>query len=394
MTVLAIASAFGLVTAGQMIYANALTAQNPQASHADSDTVIVDLQENGLCFSDGLFMDAVTREREVSPNLLGSAPQIISWDASLDTIVTLNRRTRTLALFSLSGGELGRTSLISWGRRLPKLIGVSNGSLAVWDENESRIVMLAPSLVDHEVEVEVPASDAPSRRFIIDRFRNGDLLGKVVQQMSAGSSEYQVASSVTFVRYDRHAAPADTLVTMEGMRQGDLNGVLVPLPLSLDPQAATLEDGLVVLEPTHGSLSWLTPNQRLVYRLDEGRVWEPDEDQKLVLLSRQYSDRVLNDTVLATSLLRLGFPEPIPRFESMFVDSSERIWIRKVSPDRTLTEWIVLTLSERLASHCTVAAAGDAEVLAVERGSVLGVAVTQDGRTWVREYRVRWNPVQ
>ena len=201
---------------------------------------------------------------------------------------------------------------------------------------------------------------------------------------------YYARQHDVFLRHDPSTGSLDTLITLDGQRLADMQGITVPAPLSFQTSAVLSGNDLFVFEPSSGVLHQITMSGHSVYRYVSDDMLELNDEAKLSMLSLVFGTRAMRDSTLAAEALRLPFPQEAPGFEFLVGDSDGRLWLRRLRSPGLPSEWIVLPNRDDLTSTCRVVGATGLELIDAMDDLFLGVWTDLAGGSAIRSYRIDW----
>ena len=360
-----------------------------QVPQTPTDTQVVALTNAPRCLTTELSGQTQAGDRELS-NLTGwPSPQAVAWSPSLDTIVVLHRRPRTVALVSVAGGEIVRRSVESFGRRPPALVGTAGESLLVWNENSEEVTLLNRDL-ERQGSISVAGLPETHRKHVIAQYPDGDLLVRMAREGEPDIDAYHARVRDVFLRYDPSTGGLETLIAVNGQRLADMQGITVPAPLSFHTTAVLTANDLFVLEPDRGVLHEITVGGHSVYRFVSEETPALSDEAKRSLLSLVFGPQAMSDSTLAAQALRLPFPETPPVFESVVSDSGGRLWLRRLRSPDISSEWIVLGARGDFMSPCRVVGPPGLEFVDVVDNTFLGLWTDGVKGSSLRSYRIGW----
>ena len=360
-----------------------------QVAQIPTDTQTVPLTNAPQCLTAELSEQTQTGHLELSHDTGWPSPQAVAWLPSLDTIVVLHRRPRTVALVSFSGGELIRRSVESFGRRPPALIGTAGESLLVWNENSGEVTLLNRDL-ERQGSITVAGLLETHRKQVIAQYPDGDFLVQMASEAKPDIDADHARVRDVFLRYDPSTSSLATLIAVNGQRLVDMQGITVPAPLSFRTTAVVSDNDLFVLEPDRDVLHEITVRGHSAYRFVSEETPTLSDGAKRSMLSLVFGTQAMSDPTLATQALRLPFPETPPLFEFVVGDSGGRLWLRRLRSPDISSEWIVLGARGDFMSPCRVVGPPGLEFVDVVNSTLLGLATDGITASSLRSYRIGW----
>ena len=360
-----------------------------QAPQTLTDTQVVALTQVPSCLTVELSSQNQIADIELSSDRGWPSPRSIAWSLSLDTIVVLHRRGRTVALVSAAGGELLRHEFESFGRRPPALIGTAGDSVLVWNENDQEVTILDRDL-ERQGSITVVGLPETHRKHVIAQYPDGDLLVRMTTEGELDIDAYHARVRDVFLRYDPPTGSLETLIALNGQRLADMQGVTVPAPLSFQTTAVVSANDLFVLEPDRDVLHQVSVGGHSVYRFVSEEMRDLSDAAKRSMLSLVFGPQAMSDSTLAAQALRLPFPEKPPTFEFVVGDSGGRLWLRRLRLPGISSEWIVLGARGDLTLPCRVVGSPGLEVVDVVDNTFLGLWTDGVTGSSARSYRIVW----
>lgn len=360
-----------------------------QALQTPADTQVVALTGVPPCLTEELSSSNLIADIDPLSDDGWPSSRSIAWSPSLDAIVALYPRGRTVRLVSIAGDELFRHDFRSFGRRPPALVRSGGDAVLVWNENDLEVVILNPDL---RRQRSIPVAGLPDthRKHVIAQYPDGDLLVRTTMERAADLDAYYARQHDVFLRHDPSTGSSDTLIALAGQRLADMQGITVPAPLSFQTSAVVSGNDLFVFEPSSGALHQITMNGHSVYRYVSDDMLELSDEAKLSMLSLVFGTRAMRDSTLAAEALRLPFPKEAPGFEFLVGDSDGRLWLRRLRSPDLPSEWIVLPNRNDLTSTCRVVGSTGLELIDAVDDSFLGVWADSAARSSIRSYRIDW----
>ena len=259
----------------------------------------------------------------------------------------------------------------------------------VWNENDHDITILNPDFV-RQGSIAVTGLPEGARKLVIARYPDGDYLVRMTTEMPPDMAGYHGRVRDLFLRHNPSTGGFDTLIALNGQRLADLQGIIVPAPLSFEPTAVVWANDLFVLEPSEGVLHKVTSRGHFVYRLVVNDMGDLSAGAKRSVLSLVFGQQAMRDSALAAEALRLPFPERVPTFEFLVGDSGGRLWLRRVRSPDTLSEWIVLDVRGDFTSPCRVVGPLGLEVVDAADSTFVGLWSDGVMRSALKRYRIAW----
>ena len=360
-----------------------------QTLQIPADTQVVALTRVPTCLTEELSNRNLISDIEPVTDDGWPSSRSMAWSPSLDAMVVLHPRGRTLRLVSVAGDELFGHEFESFGRRPPELVGATGNSVLIWNENDQEVVILNQNL---ERRGSIPVAGLPDthRKHVISQYPDGDLLVKTTIERASALDGYYARQRDVFLRHDPSTGTLDTLIALDGQRLADMQGITVPAPLSFQTSSVVMGNDLVVFEPSLGVLHQITMNGHSVYRFELDEKLNLSDEAKRSMLSLVFGARAMRDSTLAAEALKLPFPEEAPGFEFLIADSGGRLWLRRLRAPDLPSEWIVLPNRSDPTSTCRVVGSTGLEIIDAVDDSFLGVWADAEGGSSIRRYRVDW----
>ncbi|MDE2653700.1 MAG: hypothetical protein OXI71_07770 [Gemmatimonadota bacterium] len=366
---------------------------------ASADTIEVILRSDRDCFASSEWNESRWESGRLFPGSTTTDPDVRLFAGDDWRFVALDRERPSLSVVEVQSrlalhGDLSE-HLAPGRRRVPLLVfNPPRDSVMVWDEDRNRVLTFSTELVLRRVW-QLPLDVTAMRTAVTHRYDDGDLMIRwtVQERVVTGNASARLRLLVT--RFRLEDSTVDTVSTVGGQLLANVQGVLLPLPLSFEPSVAMHGEQTFVYDPSSGLLVVTRsgiPGQKQVYslRLEAAEGLEISDSLRTQLLTAQFGSRAMSRPNLVSALSELPFPETLPPFDHMRVDQIGRLWMRRVGLDGLRGRSWVVAVPEAGWGHCMVAFPEQFRFVDAVESEVFGVWRDVDDGFTIRVFDVNW----